>query len=54
MEGEIIKGDIKDVCVELKAEAERYKGITFGEWLKRRKLKQLEEKQLEEAFKNHL
>ena len=33
MHGEFLKGDIKDVCAELKREAERCKGITVFEWL---------------------
>ena len=38
MQGEFLKGDIKDVCAELKAEAERYKGVPVGTWLRLRKL----------------
>ena len=51
MKGEFIKGDIKDVCAELEAEAKRNKGMTFGQWLKLRALERAEEKQFEEIFK---
>lgn len=52
MQGEVIKGDIKDVCAELKAEAERCKGMTVGTWLRLRKLERIEKKQFEELFKD--
>lgn len=38
MQGEFIKGDIKDVCAELEAEAKRCKGMSVGTWLRLRKL----------------
>lgn len=38
MQGEFLKGDIKDVCAELEAEAQRCKGMTVGQWLSLRKL----------------
>lgn len=38
MQGEFLKGDIKDVCAELEAEAKRYTGMTVGTWLRLRKL----------------
>jgi hypothetical protein len=38
MQGEFFKGDIKDVCAELKREAERCKGMTVGNWLRKRRL----------------
>lgn len=46
----IIKGDIKDVCAELEEENRKYNGITVGKWLRLRKLKQIEEQQLQKAF----
>jgi hypothetical protein len=45
MQGEFIKGDIKDVCAELEAEARRCKGMTVGEWLKLRAIERSEAKQ---------
>ena len=45
MIGEVFKGDVKDVCAELKAEAQRCKGMTVGEWLRLRKIEQAEAKQ---------
>lgn len=36
MQGEFIKGNINDVCAELKMEAERCKGMTVVEWLELR------------------
>ena len=45
MVSEVFKGDIKDVCAELKAEAQRCKGMTVGEWLRLRKIEQAEAKQ---------
>jgi hypothetical protein len=38
MQGEFLKGDVKDVCAELEAEAQRCKGMTVGEWLRLRRL----------------
>lgn len=38
MQGEFLKGDIKDVCAELEAEAKRHKGMKLGTWLSLRKL----------------
>lgn len=38
MQGEFLKGDTKDVCAELEAEAKRCKGMTVGQWLRMRKL----------------
>jgi hypothetical protein len=38
MQGEFIKGDIRDVCAELEREAKRNKGMKLGEWLSMRKL----------------
>lgn len=38
MQGEFLKGDIKDVCAELEREAQRCKGMTVGQWLSLRKL----------------
>lgn len=38
MQGEVFKGDIKDVCAELEAEAKRCKGMTVAEWLRLRKI----------------
>lgn len=40
MIGYCFKGDVKDVCAEIKAEAERYKGKSFGAWLRQRKLEE--------------
>lgn len=48
MQGEFLKGDIKDVCAELEREAKRYKGITVGEWLRLRKLERLERVEAEQ------
>ena len=45
MQGEFLKGDVKDVCAELEAEAKRHKGMTFGQWLKLRTLERAEAKQ---------
>lgn len=38
MEGEAFKGDIKDVCAEFEAEANRCKGMTVGAWLRLRNI----------------
>ena len=45
MKGEFLKGDVKDVCAELEAEAKRYKGITFAQWLKLREIERAEAEQ---------
>lgn len=45
MQGECLKGDIKDVCAELEAEAKRYKGMTVGQWLKLRAIERAEARQ---------
>lgn len=45
MQGEFLKGDIKDVCAELEAEAKRYKGIKVGQWLKIRAMERAEAEQ---------
>ena len=45
MIGEVFKGDIKDVCAELEREAKRCKGKKMGEWLRMRKLQEVEAKQ---------
>ena len=45
MKGEFLKGNVKDVCAELEAEAKRYKGITFAQWLKIRAIEKAEAKQ---------
>lgn len=46
VKGVAFKGDVKDVCAELKAEAERCKGMTVGQYLRLRKI----EKALAEQF----
>jgi GH24 family phage-related lysozyme (muramidase) len=46
MQGEVFRGDVKDVCAELKKEAQRCKGMTVNEWLRRRRI----EKALAEQF----
>lgn len=38
MQGEFLKGNVRDVCAELKAEAQRCKGMKVGEWLRLRKI----------------
>ena len=45
MYGECFKGNVKDVVAELKAEAERCKGIKVGTWLRLRALERAEAKQ---------
>lgn len=45
MQGEFLKGDVKDVCAELKAEAKRHKGIKVAEWLKIRAVERAEAEQ---------
>lgn len=45
MKGEFLKGDVKDVCAELEAEAKRHKGMTLAQWLKLRALERVEAKQ---------
>lgn len=45
MQGEFLKGDIKDVCAELEAEAKRHKGMTVAQWLKLRAIEKAEAKQ---------
>lgn len=45
MQGEFLKGDIKDVCAELEAEAKRYKGMKVAQWLKLRAIERAEAKQ---------
>lgn len=45
MQGEFLKGDIKDVCAELEAEARRCKGMTVGAWLRLRAIERAEAKQ---------
>jgi hypothetical protein len=52
MQGEFIKGDIKDVCAELEAEAKRCKGMKVGKWLKLRELERVEKKQFDDLFKS--
>ena len=47
MLGEFIKGNVRDVVAELQAEAQKHKGITVGEWLKKRKAERSVEQQLE-------
>lgn len=46
IKGVAFKGEVKDVCAELKAEAERCKGMKVGAYLRLRKLEQAEEQQL--------
>lgn len=50
MKGVAFNGDVKDVCAELKAEAEKDKRLTVGEYLRRRKLAQICDEQLREIF----
>ena len=45
MQGEFFKGDIKDVCAELKREAERCKGMKVGDWLRMRRIERAIAKQ---------
>lgn len=45
MQGEFLKGDIKDVCAELEAEAKRHKGMKVGQWLKLRAIERAEAEQ---------
>lgn len=45
MKGEFIKGNVKDVCAELEAEAKRNKKMTFAQWLKLRALERAEAEQ---------
>ena len=45
MKGEFFKGDVKDVCAELKKELERCGNIKVGQWLSLRKLELAEAKQ---------
>jgi hypothetical protein len=42
---EEIRGDVKDVCAELRKDLERFGNITVGAWLRRRKLEEAEAKQ---------
>lgn len=51
IKGVAFKGDIKDVCAELKAEAERCKGMTVGQYLQRRELEKAWTEELGEPFK---
>jgi hypothetical protein len=46
MIGEVIKGEMKDVCAELEREAERCKGMKVGTWLRLRAIERAEAKQL--------
>lgn len=46
MQGEVFKGDIKDVCAELEAEAKRCRGMSVGEWLRLRNIERACAKQL--------
>lgn len=45
MKGEFFKGNIKDVCAELKKELERCGNMKVGQWLSLRKLELAEAKQ---------
>ena len=45
MKGKFFKGDVKDVCAELKKELERYGKISVGKWLSLRKIEIDEAKQ---------
>lgn len=45
MTGECFKGDIKDVCAELRSEAKSRKGMMVGAWLKMRELERVEANQ---------
>lgn len=45
MKGEFLKGDVKDVCAELEAEAKRHSGMTVSTWLRLRKLEEATAKQ---------
>ena len=45
MQGEFLKGDIKDVCAELEREAERLKTMPVGKWLKLRAIERHEAEQ---------
>lgn len=45
MKGEVFKGNVRDVCAELKEEVQRCKGMTVAEWLRLRKLEQAEARQ---------
>lgn len=44
------KGDVKDVCAELEAEAKRCKGMTVGEYLRLRKIEKAEKEQFAEII----
>lgn len=45
MNGIVMKGDVKDVCAELKKELERCGNMKVGQWLSLRKLELAEAKQ---------
>lgn len=46
MKGECFKGDVKDVCAELKREQQRCRGMTVPQWLRMRRI----EKAIAEQF----
>ena len=50
IKGLAFKGDVKDVCAELKAEAERCRGMKVGTYLRLLKLEQAEKRQFEEII----
>lgn len=45
MQGEVFKGNIKDVCAELEEEAKRCKGMPVGTWLRLRNIERAVAKQ---------
>lgn len=57
MVGEVFKGDIKDVCAELEAEAKRCKGMAVGTWLRLRRIERACAKQFgisEDEYRENL
>lgn len=57
MQGEVFRGDVKDVCAELKEELKRCGKISVGAWLRLRKIENAEAKQFGmtiQEFRNFL
>jgi hypothetical protein len=52
MKSEFFKGDVKDVCAELKKELERCGNMKVEQWLSLRKLEKTEAKQFGISVEN--
>lgn len=52
MQAEVFRGDVKDVCAELKEELKRCGKISVGAWLRLRKIEDAEAKQFGVSVEN--